>query len=60
MKWPWSKANGRAAKAVAAEAEYAAIRAQRAAVKKKARELADLPPDELAARVARVLRHRPT
>lgn len=55
MKWPWRKDNGKAAKAVAAEAEYAAIRAQRAAVKKKARELAGLPREELADRLRRVI-----
>lgn len=60
MKWPWSKGNGKAAKASAAEAEYEAIRRQRAEVRRKARELADLPTDEFAARVARAFRQHPT
>ena len=56
MKWPWRKGNGKAAKALAAEAEYEAVRRQRPAVKKKARELAELPADEFVARVARMYR----
>ena len=58
MKWPWSKQDGKADSA--AKAEYDEVRQQRPVVKKKARELAELPPEEWAARVARALRHRPT
>jgi len=60
VKWPWSKGNGKRAKAVAAEAEYAVIRAQRAAVKRKAHELAELPADEFVARLTHAIRHSPS
>lgn len=56
MKWPWRKDNETKAKALQAEAEFEATRRGRAEVRKKARELAELPADEFVARVARMYR----
>lgn len=61
MKWPWSsKGNGKKAAAEKAEAEYRATKKARAEVERKAKELAELPPDEFMDRITRSFGRRAT
>ena len=61
MKWPWrSKDNGKKAAALMAEAEYEAVKRRRSEVERKAKELAELPPDEFMDRITRTFGRRAT
>ena len=61
MKWPWQKdKNGKKAAAVKAEAELESTREEWDEVKRKARELAALPPDEFMDRITRTFGRRAT
>lgn len=62
MRWPWRRHHRNGAEAAAAEAAANLARDKRMTpvYKQLAPIIADLPPEEVAARVARALRHRPT
>lgn len=62
MRWPWRRDHGNGAARAAAEAAAKLARDRRmtAVYEQLAPIIADLPPEELTARFARALRHRPT
>lgn len=62
MRWPWrrDRRNGAEKAAAEATAKLAKDKRMTPVYKELAPLFADLPPEEVAARVARALRHRPT